>query len=72
MRHWIFAKQALECPWCQNLTPQTQYCRECQKWGDHTEATEQCPIMQESVITDHMEILSYISRSRTKKKSRRA
>jgi hypothetical protein len=75
MRHWIFTKQALECPWCQNLTPQTQYCSECKKWDNHIAATEDCPLMQQELIFDYLnneELLDEIlySISRTKKKSK--
>ncbi len=72
MRHWIYAKQALECPWCQNLTPQKKYCDQCKNWGDHMTYTESCPIMQQFLITDCMEIIDNMlySTKPTKKKSK--
>lgn len=71
MRHWIFTKQALECPWCQNLTPQTQYCKECKKWDNHRAYTEECPIMQQFMMEDFMELDDMLySICQSKKKSR--
>lgn len=52
MRHWLFTKQVVKCPWCQDSTPQTKYCRECQKWTDHLYLTEGCPIFKKFLIEE--------------------
>lgn len=43
LRHWLYAKKHLECPWCQTLTPHKQYCTQCQSWGNHIESDTKCP-----------------------------
>ena len=43
MRHWIFIKQFLQCPWCQDSTPKTKYCSKCKKWSDHMDYADNCP-----------------------------